>query len=156
MALPTESAETPSRPLKRFVSYRILRAHFALNAQAMDLLERHAGITLSQWRVMSFVGTGDASTSRAVVALSGLDPAIVSRAVKSMEDHGLLKVERLAEDRRTLSLALTPEGRAIYERTLPIMQGRQEALMDALDPTERDAILSALEKIELAAERRDF
>ena len=156
MALPSDATDTPSRPLKRFVSYRVLRAHFALNAQAMDILEENAGITLSQWRVMSFVGSGEAKTSRAIASLSGLDPAIISRAVKSLEDQGVMDVERLQEDRRTLALALTPEGRRIYEKTLPIMRARQEALMEALDPKEREVILSALEKIELAAERRDF
>ena len=156
MVLPSEATDTLSRPLKRFVSYRILRAHFALNAQAMDILEENAGITLSQWRVMSFVGSGEAKTSRAIASLSGLDPAIISRAVKSLEDQGVMDVERLQEDRRTLALALTPEGRRIYEKTLPIMRARQEALMEALDPKEREVILSALEKIELAAERRDF
>lgn len=156
MALPSEVADTPSRPLKRFLSYRVLRAHFALNAQAMALLERHAGVTLSQWRVMSFVGSGDAKTSRAVAALSGLDPAIISRALKSLEDADLMKVERLAEDRRTLALELTASGRNIYEATLPVMRARQDALMEALDPQERAAIIGVLEKIELAAERRDF
>ena len=156
MALPNESAETPSRPYKRFLSYRVLRAHLALNAQAMDLLDEHAGITLSQWRVMTFVGSGDATTSRAISSAAGLDPAIISRAVKSLEDQGLLGVSRLAEDRRTLSLALTAAGRAIFERTLPVMQARQEALLDALDPAERKAIHGILEKIELAAEKRDF
>lgn len=156
MTLSTESATSPSRPLQRFVSYRILRAHYALNAQAMALLDRHAGITLSQWRVLTFVGSGDARTSRAVVSMSGLDPAIVSRAVKSLEDRGLMNVERLPEDRRTLALALTPAGQEIFARTLPVMQARQEALMDALDPGEREMILGALEKIELAADRRDF
>lgn len=156
MALPSESAEKPTRPLKRFLSYRVLRAHFALNAQAMDLLEEHAGITLSQWRVMTFVGVGDATTSRAVAAQAGLDPAIISRALKLLEDQGLMKVSRLPEDRRTLALELTPAGQSIFERTLPIMQARQEALMDALDPAEREMILRCLEKIELAAEQRDF
>ncbi len=156
MAAPKKSEPVERRPLRRFVSYRILRTHFALNAQATALLAENAGITLSQWRIMSFLGAREAQTSRDIVALSGLDPAIVSRAVKSLEEDALITVARLAEDRRTLALGLTAEGQAVFERTLPIMQARQEALLDALDPAEREAIISSLEKIELAAERRDF
>lgn len=156
MLAPGEAAPRPARPLQQFLTYRVLKAHIALNAQAMAILEETSGLTLSQWRVVSFVGTGDARTSRAIVAATGLDPAAVSRSIRSLEDAGMLVAERLPEDRRTLALSLTDAGRAAFDRTLPVMQARQDALFAALDPEERSLILGALEKLELAAKRRDF
>ena len=151
-----EIAEAPSRPLSRFLSFRILRAHLALNAQAAAILEDVAGVTLNQWRVISIVGSGDARTTRALAAVSGLDPAVISRTIRTLEERGLIVATRLEEDRRTLALALTKAGAEVFDRTLPVMQARQQWLFDALDPQERKTILSSLEKIELAAERRNF
>ena len=151
-----EFSEDPARPIKQFVTYRLLKAHLALNAQASAVLDRAAGITLGQWRVLAFIGSGDARTSRAIAAASGLDPAQISRSLKALEADGLIAAERLAEDRRTLALSLTEKGREAFDAILPIMQARQRHLMDALSAEERKVILSALEKLEIASERRDF
>ncbi len=140
----------------RMLSYRVLRTHLALNAQATDILASTAGVTLSQWRVMSFVGSGDATTARGIANASGLFPAVISRAMKALEERGLLATERLQEDRRTLSLRLTDKGQEIYDRTRPLMLARQDALFDALSPEERGMIIGALEKLEMAADQRDF
>lgn len=151
-----ETSDTPSRPIKQFLTYRLLKAHLALNAQASDILDRAAGITLGQWRVLAFIGAGDVRTSRAMAAASGLDPAQISRSLKALEADGLIKAERLPEDRRTLALALTDKGREAFDAILPIMQARQQHLLDALSPDERKMILGALEKLELASEQREF
>lgn len=156
MAQTAEISENPTRPIQQFMTYRLLKAHLALNAQASAVLDKAAGITLGQWRVLAFVGSGDARTSRAVAAVSGLDPAQISRSLKTLEADGLIRTERLPEDRRTLALSLTDKGREAFDTILPIMQARQRHLIDALSPAERKVILSALEKLELASEEREF
>ena len=156
MAQTAEISENPARPIQQFLTYRLLKAHLALNAQATAVLDKAAGITLGQWRVLAFVGAGDIRTSRALSAVSGLDPAQISRSLKALEEEGLINVDRLPEDRRTLELSLTDKGRKAFDVILPVMQSRQQHLMDALSPDERKLILGALEKLELASERRDF
>jgi len=151
-----EISENPSRPIQQFVTYRLLKTHLALNAQASAVLSKAAGITLGQWRVLAFIGAGDARTSRAIAAVSGLDPAQISRSLKTLEADGFIMAERLPEDRRTLALSLTNKGRAAFNTILPIMQARQQHLMDTLSAEERKVILSALEKLELASEEREF
>lgn len=151
-----EISENPTRPIQQFLTYRLLKAHLALNAQASVVLDKAAGITLSQWRILAFVGAGDIRTSRALATVSGLDPAQISRSLKALETDGLIKADRLPEDRRTLALALTDKGRDVFDTILPVMQSRQQHLLDALSPEERKLIHGALEKLELASERRDF
>lgn len=156
MVQTAEISENPARPIQQFLTYRLLKAHLALNAQASAVLDKTAGITLSLWRVLAFIGTGDIRTSRALSAVSGLDPAQISRSLKALEEEGLVKADRLPEDRRTLELCLTEKGREAFDAILPVMQSRQQHLMDALSPDERKMIFGALEKLELASERRDF
>ena len=148
--------QTQASSVRRFLAFWINRANGAMNAQAIDLLEKTAGLSLSQWRVLAMVGGGGADTSRAVAADAHLDPAVVSRSIRKLEGDGLLVSDRLEEDRRTLSLKLTDLGWSVFQKTLPVMQARHDALIDALDEAECAVIMSALEKLAAAAERRDF
>lgn len=144
------------RELTQFLSYRIVRVHQTLNAQAVAVLDAVAGITLTQWRLIAMIGTGTATTARDVTRKTMIDPAMISRTTKTLEEAGLLTTSRPDNDRRVVEMELTPRGREIFDRTLPYMKTRQQALMDALDADEQDIIFGILDKLELAAERRDF
>lgn len=144
------------RELTQFLSYRVVRLHHAMNAQAVSVLDRVAGITLLQWRVIAMVGSGTATSARDIARQSIIDPALISRTVKGLETKGLLMTSRENADRRVINLTLTPKGRAVFEKTLPHMQGRQQSLIDALDPAEQAAIFRILDKLEMAADRREF
>lgn len=150
------AAGPASRPLAQFLTYRILRLHHALNAQAVAILARISGINLGQWRVLAIVGSDGARTARDIVRRTGLDPAFISRTVRALEEKGLLRTARSDADRRVMNLELTAEGFELHDRTLPFMRARQEALLGALAPEERDAVFRILDKLERAAERREF
>ena len=147
--------EAEGDDLTRFLSYRLMRLHSALNAQATALLSRE-GLTLGQWRLLALCGAGLAGTSRDFARFFGLDPAFVSRTLRALAEAGLMEVRRHGKDRRMLDVALTARGRALHDAILPRMRGRQAALLDALDPAERRALHPILDKLERAAERRDF
>lgn len=144
------------RELNQFLTYRVVRVHHALNAQAVAVLDRVAGITLPQWRVLAMVGSGLATTARDIAKKSIIDPAMISRTVHGLEETGHMTTSRPDSDRRVLQITLTEKGREVYERILPNMQARQESLLGALEPSERDAIYKILDKLEIAAERREF
>ncbi|MEM1298098.1 MAG: MarR family transcriptional regulator [Pseudomonadota bacterium] len=145
-----------NRELTQFLSYRIVRVHQTLNAQAVAVLDAVAGITLTQWRLIAMIGTGTATTARDVTRRTMIDPAMISRTTKALEEAGLLSTSRPDSDRRVVEMELTPRGQEIFERTLPFMRTRQQALMDALDEDEQAIIFGILDKLERAADRRDF
>ena len=137
--------------VSRFLSFRIARTHYALNAQSARILKREAGITLGQWRIIALIA-GGASTSRELAQKSGFDPAFVSRTIAGMEPARLIATSRAKDDKRVLELRLRREGRELYERIFPVMRERQRALFGALSPEEGRLICGALEKIEAAAD----
>lgn len=149
-----QSLDATSRPLAQFLTYRIARLHQALNAQAVSILSEVSGISLGQWRIMVMIGWGGVTTARELTRRTGFDPAFISRTVRSLEDAGLLRTERSRADRRVLNMELTAEGAELHDRTLPYMQARQDALLGALAPEERDAIFGIIDKLELGARRR--
>ena len=142
--------------LTQFLTYRVVKLHNALNAQAVAVLDRVAGITLAQWRIIALVGSGTAKTARDIAQKSIIAPAVTSRTTRVLEQAGLLSTRRPSADRRVLELHLTPRGRKIYEETLPHMQARQRALLSALTPVEREMISEIFDKLEVAAARREF
>lgn len=156
MSTSTAIADVPHRELTQFLSYRVFRLHHALNAQALSVLDSVAGVTLLQWRVIAMVGSGTAMTSRDIARKTIIDPALISRTVKGLEETGLLTTSRQTKDRRVINLCLTAHGREIYNRTLPHMQARQASLLEALDRDEQDAIFGIFDKLEAAANRRNF
>ncbi|MEL7471331.1 MAG: MarR family transcriptional regulator [Pseudomonadota bacterium] len=142
--------------LTQFLTYRVVKLHNALNAQAVAVLDRVAGITLAQWRIIALVGSGTAKTARDIAQKSIIAPAVTSRTTRVLEEGGLVSTRRPSADRRVLELTLTAKGRQVYEETLPHMQARQRALLSMLSTAERDMILGIFDKLELAAMRREF
>ena len=79
----------PERELTDFLSYRIVRLHQALNNQATALVASIAGVSLIQWRVIAMVGSDTARTARELVRKSVIDPAVISRTLRSLESAGM-------------------------------------------------------------------
>lgn len=44
-------------PLNQFLTYRLSRVQAKLNTQGNALLQKHAGLKLTQWRLLALVGT---------------------------------------------------------------------------------------------------
>ena len=152
-------ARRPARqdcPLTQFLTCRILCLHHALDAQAVAILSDISGIGPGQWRVLAMVGAGGVMTARGLARATGLDPAFISRTVRSLEDASLLWTARPDADRRVVTIGLTAHGTELYARTLSFKQARQEALLEALSPDERDAIFRIIDALESAARRRKF
>jgi DNA-binding MarR family transcriptional regulator len=149
--------QAPStRPLRDFLTFRLARLTQALNAQATEVLEREGPIGLTDWRVLAMVAGGGAASARDIVTLTGFDAAQVSRALRHLEDAGLILTVRDSADRRMRPVRLTPRGQALYDRLVPIMQRRQEALLAALSAAEQAAIFGIVDKLQDAAALRQF
>ncbi len=143
--------------LEGFITYRIARLHAALDRQAADILKKVSGLRQSEWKILLVLGGVRAAlTSRDIARLIKLDPAIISRTLRSLEDDGLLVAKRSKIDRRTVNLTLSAKGRAKFEATVPQMQARQRAVLSALSLEELKMVWKILDKLEIVAEQREF
>ncbi len=152
----SQDAQPPNRDVRSFLTYRIVRLHQAMNAQAVAILQSKCDLTQGQWRVIATIGSGMAAAARDIAIMTNMDPAMISRTLRSLEAQGLVTTHRPDQDRRVLNAELTDAGREIYEKVLPGMQARQERLLSALSPDERAVIFQIIEKLQRAAEKRDF
>ncbi len=142
--------------LENIITYRVFRLHAALDRQAMHILKSISGLRQNEWKVISFLGLGTAFTSRDIARFTYMDPAIISRTLRTLEDDGLVKAERSKDDRRLVILTLTDAGQKIFERTFPHMMDRQRSLLSSLSVRDQESIWKILGKLEKAAELREF
>lgn len=137
-------------PVHGFLTFRVARAHFALNAEAVSILKPW-GISLSEWRMLAVIGSGVGTKVCDRIRETKLAPAVVSRAVASLERRELIHSGRSEVDRRILSVGLTETEGRLHDQILPLMQQRQQRLLSALLPEERETFLSVLDRIERIA-----
>lgn len=93
-------------------------------------------MTIWEWRVIAILGEGEPMTSQAISDSAAMDKVSVSRAVRSLEERGLVERKRNAADRRSRLLCLTEAGRCIYEEIAPVALEREAALLSEFDEAE--------------------
>lgn len=144
--------EKPLAPLGQFLTYRMSRVQAKLNAQASRILRDHAGITITQWRIIAVLGDGGSCTAAQLSRMTAMDKGLISRNVKTLHAEGLITVTRDRNDNRALHLDLTDKGRQVFDHTIPRMRARQKALRAHLDDVDQDVLMRAFDKLEVAAE----
>lgn len=143
-------------PLHQFLTYRFARVQAKLNSQAGRILRDSAGITLSQWRIIAWIGNTGTTRPSELARDSALDKGLVSRNLKILIARGLIATKGDPKDHRARNLSLTASGRAVFESTLPRMQARQRRLRGTLDASELRAVYRILDKLEIAAEDKEI
>ena len=111
---------------------------------------QHAGVSLAQYRLLLFVArepqrAGELATRAAV------SKPTLTNLVNTLERDGLIRRERLADDRRGIRLEVTEEGSRALAEAERILIGRIGQLLDDVEDTER--ILAAFADLDAALDR---
>ncbi|MCP5085282.1 MAG: MarR family transcriptional regulator [Rhodobacteraceae bacterium] len=142
-------------PLQQMVTFRLARLHAKTNAQSTRILNKSAGITLSQWRIMVLIESHGKTSPKEFVKHTKFDKGLVSRTIKGMIKNGLLYAESSDSDQRSHSVDMTEKGLALFERARPYMRERQVRLLDCLNKDERNALFESFDKLEVAIDSLD-
>lgn len=140
--------------VSQFLTYRIARLSQLLTAQAAAVLTKASGLTVGQWRILAMLASGQVATSRDICDATKIDPAAVSRTLRTLEQAAHVVLKRDEADRRRLLVSLTPVGRAAYEQALPAMRARRRALVAGLSESELEMAFAIIEKLEEASLQR--
>ena len=143
-------------PLEQRISFRLQRLGTLLTTQAINLLKHANGLTLNQWRLLSFLSERDGGSVHELAKLGYVDKATMSRVAAELLKRELIVSEASADDRRTIVLRLTQEGLRLVTMVAPLMIKRQSELTDALSVKERDTLFQLLEKLENAINQSDL
>src|SRR5246127_159387 len=133
--------------LEQFLTYRL---HVLNKLAERGISERYMAkldVTLPEARVIASVGSFGPFSIMELARHANLDKSQASRAAEALIKQGLVKREASADDGRVVLVSLTPEGRALYRKVMPIARKWNGDMFDCLDEQEKLAFGAALDKI---------
>ena len=83
--------------------------------EALDRELAPHNVTSAQYVILSMLASGADSASQICRGIS-YDAGAMTRMIDRLEQRGLLKRVRVADDRRTVKLQLTDEGKTLYPK----------------------------------------
>ncbi|MBI4968231.1 MAG: MarR family transcriptional regulator [Rhodospirillales bacterium] len=122
------------------------------NSLRRDLTTPYAdqhGLSVSEWRVLSLIAHAKTLPFGILVVQSTSDKALVSRTVRLLVKRDLVSVRHEGgKSRKRLLCSITLKGKALHAKIIPIARREQARALRALSPAEREAFLSAIEKLQ--------
>jgi len=134
----SEAYNLPGNLLRR--CHQISVAIFLRKCEALKLTQLQY-IILSALEEM---GTSDQITLGGHTALDRNTVAVV---VRKLEERGLVSRHRNLEDRRSMVVKLTQEGRVLREAAEPAVEEVQKEILAPLNAQDQQILLSLLQKI---------
>lgn len=136
--------------LAGFLPYQLSVASNAVSDLIAERYRKRFALKIPEWRVMAMLGDAGPMTQRALTAATLMDKVAVNRAVKVLEERGLVARAANPGDGRSHLLELTGEGRAIHAEVMPLALATERDLLDGLDP---EAVAKVREVLEALRER---
>jgi len=117
----------------------VQRAARAL-ARRFDHALRPLGLTNGQFSLMMSFNRPEAPAIGAVASLLAMDRTTLTAALKPLQRRGLIKVTTDYDDHRARLLKLTPQGRKLLARAVPVWRSTHAAVEARLGEGEPDRL----------------
>jgi DNA-binding MarR family transcriptional regulator len=126
-----------------------LRAHRAARtlARHFDRAFKALGLTNGQFSLMMSLNRPFPPKMRSVAALLAMDRTTLTAALKPLERRGLVASSADPDDMRSRLVALTPAGRSLLARAVPIWRATHNTIERSLPRPDRSRLLELLDKL---------
>jgi DNA-binding MarR family transcriptional regulator len=114
---------------------------------AAPAVRKRMGLSVTEARIVFFVGAGGATTVNKLARYMGLDKAAVSRGTNRLIGLGLVESKRDPQHGLRNLLSLTGAGREAWEAIAHFSFAREEYLLSVLTREEQRQFLKSLQKI---------
>ena len=119
-----------------YLPLRLLLVGKLIDLNINRLLQAHSVLSVAEWRVVAQLAVLGVATVGDMARQACVDPAEVSRAVASLRKRGFADRQPNPVDRRSPRFALTPAGRANFEKFRPEWIRLTKALVAPFSPDE--------------------
>lgn len=104
-------------------------------------------ITSDQWVILKRISEREALNQREVAAVTGKDPASITRTLDLLAKKAWVERQEIANDRRAYQVVLTDEGKDLVERLTPLAKETREAGLNGIAAEEFEQFKLTLNKI---------
>lgn len=123
-------------------NFRIIRLTFlkAFKKAGVDL-------TTEQWVLMDSLYKQNGLSQNELATGSFKDAPTVSRIIDLLSKKGFIERQRFDNDRRRYKIFLTDEGKAVYEKVLPSVEGLREKGWENLSDEDYTTFLRIMNQV---------
>jgi DNA-binding MarR family transcriptional regulator len=133
-------------PLEQYVPYLLNRAGARI-AAAFNADMRQIGVSLQVWRVLAALREQDGRRMGDLSKTTSIEVSTLTRLVDNMEKDGLVVRRREAGDARAISLHVTPSGRRLTQRIVPIAERYEAVALKGFSSAEIAVLKKALRRL---------
>jgi DNA-binding MarR family transcriptional regulator len=143
-AAPAQKSQASLARLYARPGFLLRRAH-QISAAVFEDACRDVGLTPAQFGILTVLqahpGLGQSSLARAL----GFDKVTVLRVLRGLEARGLVTRDPSEDNRRNMSVSLTPEGDALLGQAQKPAEKAYRRLMAPLDRQQQEQLLQLLQ-----------
>jgi len=137
----------PGLDLEHFLPYRLSVLSNRISQAIATRYAQRFGIGVTEWRVIAVLGRYPDLSAGEVAARTAMDKVAVSRALARLLERGFVERDTHGDDRRRSILALSRDGKRIYDEIAPLALDLERRLLSRLDAGERAALDALLDKL---------
>ena len=120
-----------------------------LRANANVFFTQSYGVSLAEWRILSFLAEYGPASAYDIWTRSNLDKAVVSRETGTLAGKGLVEIEAVKGNvRKRSEIRLSKAGAALLRRTLNEVLRRHDNLTAGLEPASIETFLRVAKHLE--------
>ncbi len=146
VALGAQSDDPPRLSLDNHLPHALGAAAISVGRLIARAYEGRFGLSVIEWRLMALLAEIGPAPGAVVFARAASDGPVAQHAVQALIDRDFAGGDGGA-------LALTAEGRRVYEAIAPLALAWEAALLTGFTPGEVTALRHLLKRLAAAAER---
>jgi len=141
----SETTLPDDRFVEDYLLYLLARASHQASSEFHALAKEH-GVSLVEWRVLSYLSDGPASIGE-LAAVTLLQQPTLTKVVDRMQRDGLVDRRPEPTDGRRVRVSVTPRGRALVADLIPLARRHEDIVLDGYTPDEARALKATLKTL---------
>ena len=133
--------------LNEFLPYLINRVGSALALRFTDDRLAAHGLSIAMWRVLAALSNRGEQRQIDLVDMTSIDASTMSRLVTRLVRMGLVTRSRSATSNREVVVELSPKGRVLVQRLIPIAKKLEQTASAGLPPKDLAVAKRALSRM---------
>ena len=132
--------------LDDLLGYHLRRVQAAVFADFMGTMAED-GITPGQFGVLTLIAGNPGLSQSALARVLGIERSIMVAVIDRLEARRLVLRDQSAADRRSYSLALSKQGKALLDKVTPKVRRHERRVAAGLDARDLAALIGYLRRI---------
>jgi MarR family transcriptional regulator, organic hydroperoxide resistance regulator len=119
----------------------------ARRTRAINARLRPHGVDYARWRVLAVLQEHSGATMGRLSDLTSVDRTTLTRTLGLMEKAGLVARRERKNDRRSVAISLTPKGRRMFVRILPLTVAETDRALTGFSSAEIGTLRDRLRRM---------